>query len=378
MEKIVLKSLEKIFEFKIKSSSIYGIYDDNVTFGDAVNAFFENYYYAGNDVNKYSFYSEHLKKYITEMDLSKKISSYNMPKKTIINVSYNKGNKWTSKDSNELYTKYENVDINIKIYDKSNRKNIKYNSEFKINVHYLSGLAKINNIINEKTKLLLNEYKLYFKDKIISTETIFDSHINHGNTINLIKKSKWELKKERMFNINIKNGNEIIKCDVNKYLKILDIKNKILEKNRVSVSQQCLKYLDKELDDNDLIYIHKIKKDSTLKLTIKNNDTKMMKIFLIPLSGGLKTMIVNNLMTTNDIKYLVFQMEGVPMDKQRLIHSGRQLEDNYKITDYNIYDCHTIHLLLRLKGGMYHETSGRNGGFQPLKKILFKITSEKN
>jgi hypothetical protein len=51
--------------------------------------------------------------------------------------------------------------------------------------------------------------------------------------------------------------------------------------------------------------------------------------------------------------------EGTPVDQQRLILNGRQLEYNGTLRSCGMQDMSVLHLVLRLRGGMFHESSGR-------------------
>ena len=55
--------------------------------------------------------------------------------------------------------------------------------------------------------------------------------------------------------------------------------------------------------------------------------------------------------TIENLKYRFQDLTGITIDQQRLMFAGCQLEDDKRLSDYNIQNESTVHCVLRLRGG---------------------------
>ena len=130
-----------------------------------------------------------------------------------------------------------------------------------------------------------------------------------------------------------------------------NLKSTIQEKEGLPPEFQRLFFAGRPLQDENTLSDYNVQNGSTLLLLLRLRCPEHFKISVKTISGESFTLNVQGSDTIKKVKAKIEYQKGIPSHRQRLIFSGKLLEDGRKVSDYHIQNRYIIYLALQRSEG---------------------------
>ena len=227
------------------------------------------------------------------------------------------------------------IELNIIEQFQVNFFDIENNTKFKVVVSSNDTIKKVKKNIDfiEKPENI----NLTFNSHILENyKTLFNYNIKEDSTIYVIRIAQPIINKK----IYIKTyKGENIEFDYEKKQTIESLKIQIQEKEKFPINQIKILFNGKDLENDKTLSYYNIEAEETLNLKIN------IEIF-IKYKEKIIKLIVEPYNSIENIKRRIMDIEGFPIDAQKLMFNNKELEDAKNISEYEIGNGSYIDLII--------------------------------
>ncbi len=222
-------------------------------------------------------------------------------------------------------------------------------------------IQQVKEEIFKAEQIPIEQQRLVFQGKQLENNTtLFSNNVTDKACIHLVLRLRGGAGEGQVdggqFFIKTLTGKTIV-CSLNPEMTIQQVKEEIFKAEQIPIEQQRLVFQGKQLENNTTLFSNNITDKACIHLVLRlrggagEGQVDGGQFFIKTLTGKTIVCSLNPEMTIQQVKEEIFKAEQIPIEQQRLVFQGKQLENNTTLFSNNITDKACIHLVLRLRGG---------------------------